>query len=152
MPEKVQFPIKRPEQSLGFLFWQTTNMWQRHATAALAEVDLTHVQFVLLANIAWLERDGELVSQVELARQAKTDVMMTSKVVRTLERKGLIVRAAHRDDPRANALSLTQPGAAVLERAFTIMGQVDREFFAGGDEQLAASLARLLAAHQPGED
>jgi hypothetical protein len=39
-----------PDKSPGFLLWQVTLRWQRKVTIALAPLDLTHVQFVLLAT------------------------------------------------------------------------------------------------------
>ena len=43
-----------PEDSPGFLLWHVTLRWQRDIAAALAPLDLTHVQFVLLATTWWL--------------------------------------------------------------------------------------------------
>ena len=58
----------------------------------LTHLSLTHVQFVLL-SCAWWMNDHDLVpNQLELARQAGTDVKMTSQVVRKLEAKGLLER------------------------------------------------------------
>jgi DNA-binding MarR family transcriptional regulator len=53
---------------------------------ALAPLDLTHVQFVLLACTWWLNEQGERPSQIALAAQAGTDIKMTSQVLRSLER------------------------------------------------------------------
>ena len=38
-----------PNDSPGFLLWHATLRWQRGVAQALAPLDLTHVQFVLLA-------------------------------------------------------------------------------------------------------
>ncbi len=101
----IQFPVDRPEQSIGFMFWRTTNLWQRQIAKELELLDLTHVQFVLLAGIAWLNKEhAGLVTQARLSEHAKTDIMMTSKVVRTLETKKLITRQVNRSDPRAKSL------------------------------------------------
>ena len=76
----VKFSKARPEESPGYMFWLTSNLWQRKMVKALKPTGLTPVQFVLLAGVAWLERKPEPITQVRLARQAKTDVMMTSQV------------------------------------------------------------------------
>ena len=73
----------RPEESTGLLLWQVTNRWQAAQRAALKPFGLTHVQFVLLASLAWLGADGP-VTQQQLAGHAGTDPMMTSQVVRAL--------------------------------------------------------------------
>ena len=48
-----------PEESLGFLLWRATLRWQRGVAAVLTPLDLTHVQFVLLASTWWLNAQGE---------------------------------------------------------------------------------------------
>lgn len=52
--------------SPGLLLWQVTNTWQAAQRAALRPYDLTHVQFVLLASLTWLNSDTP-VTQRELA-------------------------------------------------------------------------------------
>ena len=74
-----------PDESPGFLLWHATLRWQRAVAAALAPLDLTHVQFVLLACAWWLNDQGHTPNQLTLAAQAGTDVKMTSQVLRRLE-------------------------------------------------------------------
>lgn len=81
-----RFP-EAPAASPGFLLWHVTLAWQRAIAAALAPLELTHVQFVLLACAWWLEGHGQTPNQLDLARPAGTDVKMTSQVVRKLERR-----------------------------------------------------------------
>src|SRR5438093_8890715 len=50
---------------------------------ALRPLDLTHVQFVLLACTWLLNEQGERPTQIELAAQAGTDIKMTSQVLRS---------------------------------------------------------------------
>src|SRR5215213_4555540 len=78
-----------PAASPGFLPWHLTLAWQRAVTAVLEPLGLTHVQFVLLACAWWMSGQGQVPNQLQLARQAGTDVKMTSQVVRRLEGKGL---------------------------------------------------------------
>ena len=136
-------------ESPGFLLWQATNLWQRRQKAALKELDLTHVQFVLLASLAWLSRNGEPVTQAWIAEHAKTDAVMTSEVLRTLQRKGLVERRPHPDDTRAKSLELTPEGTEVVRRAVTLVERTDQEFFGplnGDAERLARLLRRLTGA------
>src|SRR5207244_5965381 len=92
-----RFPA--PEQSPGFLLWRATLSWQRRIRLALAPHELTHVQFVLLASLWWLEDHSlEAPTQASLAEQAGTDPMMTSQVLRKLETRGLLERAADARD------------------------------------------------------
>ena len=99
-----------PAASLGFLLWHLTLAWQRAVTAVLEPLGLTHVQFVLLACTWWLSRQGQVPNQLQLARQAGTDVKMTSQVVRRLEAKGLLDRQVDPGDSRARRLRLTAKG------------------------------------------
>jgi DNA-binding MarR family transcriptional regulator len=92
-----------PNDSPGFLLWHATLRWQRGVARALAPLDLTHAQFVLLACTWWLNEQGERPSQIALAGQAGTDIKMTSQVLRSLERKGLIEREVDPTDTRAPA-------------------------------------------------
>src|SRR5262249_19206779 len=107
-----------------------TLRWQRGVTAALAPLDLTHVQFVLLACTWWLNEQGEQPTQVRLAAQAGTDIKMTSQVVRSLETKGLLERRVDPADTRARRLRATRRGARLAPRAIAVVEAVDAEFFA----------------------
>jgi DNA-binding MarR family transcriptional regulator len=116
--------------SLGFLLWHATLRWQRAIAAALEPLGLTHVQFVLLAVLWWFTVvRKEQPSQRALADQAGTDPMMTSQVVRVLERKGLVVRAPDPDDSRARRLNLTPSGRRLARKAIDVVEAVDDEFF-----------------------
>ena len=88
------------------MLWRVTNRWQAVIRAALRPFGLTHVQFVLLAALTWAM--GKL-TQIELAHRTRTDPMMTSQVLRALERKGLIERREHPTDGRARLLNVTRP-------------------------------------------
>jgi DNA-binding MarR family transcriptional regulator len=130
------------DESPGLLLWRVTNRWQAAQRAALKPHGLTHVQFVLLASLAWLDTDRP-VTQKQLADHAETDVMMTSQVLRTLEGQGLIRRAQHPDDGRARALAVTDEGRALANRTVAVVEECDREFFSGLGPDVAG-LVRLL--------
>ena len=134
-----------PSHSPGLLLWRTTMRWQRAMTAALAPLDLTHVQFVLLASAMWLGRNGEPPNQVQLAAQAGTDVKMTSDVIARLEAKGLIRRETNPHDSRAKVIRITEAGAAAAQRAIVAVESADAVFFEPVDEAKLASLLQQLA-------
>jgi DNA-binding MarR family transcriptional regulator len=116
------------DASPGLLLWQVTNRWQAAQRAALKPFGLTHVQFVLLASLAWLGTDGP-VMQRQLADHAATDVMMTSQVLRVLEQRELIRRAEHPSDKRARAVVITTAGAKLANRSNAVVEACDRDFF-----------------------
>jgi DNA-binding MarR family transcriptional regulator len=133
-----------PNDSPGFLLWHATLRWQRGVARALAPLDLTHVQFVLLACTWWLNEQGERPSQIALAGQAGTDIKMTSQVLRSLERKGLIEREVDTADTRARRVRVTKRGARLAPRAIAVVEQVDSEFFADVPGPQALRLLRRL--------
>jgi DNA-binding MarR family transcriptional regulator len=134
--------------SLGFLLWHATLRWQRSIAAALRPLDLTHVQFVLLAVLWWFVTvRKEQPSQRALAQQAGTDPMMTSQVVRALERKGLVVREPDPNDSRARRLGLTASGRRLARKAIDVVEAVDAEFFSASrdPDSLPEELMALAA-------
>jgi DNA-binding MarR family transcriptional regulator len=110
------------------LLWQVTNRWQAAQRAALKPFGLTHVQFVLLASLAYLGADGP-VRQRDLAEAAATDPMMTSQVLRALEARDLVVRRPHPQDGRARALEVTPEGRELANRAVVSVEACDAAFF-----------------------
>jgi len=135
-----------PAGSPGFLLWHVTLQWQRAIATALQPLNLTHVQFVLLACAWWLHEQDQTPNQMALARQAGTDVKMTSQVVRTLEAKGLLRREVDPADTRARRLRLTPQGTHLAQRALAAVEQVDAEFFGQEVTGLTATLRRLIHA------
>ncbi|MER6564039.1 MarR family winged helix-turn-helix transcriptional regulator [Streptomyces sp. NPDC001027] len=138
-----------PEDSPGLLLWHATLRWQRDIAAALAPLELTHVQFVLLACTWWLNSQGEHPNQLAVARQAGTDVKMTSQVLRTLEVKGLIERETDPADTRAKRLRVTDVGAELAPRAIAAVELADARFFEPVPVADAVSLLRRLARPHP---
>jgi DNA-binding MarR family transcriptional regulator len=126
-----------PEQSPGFLLWRTTLSWQRRIRVALAPHGLTHVQFVLLTSLWWLEdHEPERPTQARLAEQAGTAPMMTSQVLRKLEGRGLLERVPDPDDTRARRLHLTGTGRDLIGAALADVEREDGDYFAPlGDRQ-----------------
>ena len=142
--------IEGPDYSPGFWLWHATLRWQRQVAAALAPTGLTHVQFVLLSCAWWLNDHGIVPNQLQLARQAGTDVKMTSQVVRKLEAKGLIERETDRDDTRAKRLRITAAGIALALTAIERVENADAAFFrplaaAGIPSAEVTALLRRLA-------
>jgi DNA-binding MarR family transcriptional regulator len=135
------------DASPGLVLWQVTNRWQAAQRAALKPFGLTHVQFVLLASLTWLDAEGP-VTQRSLAAHAATDEMMTSQVLRALEAAGLVERGPHPTDRRARALQVTPAGRELANRAVVAVEACDRAFFAALPDAAAftAELVQLRDA------
>ena len=151
MPDDV-FQFERAEDSPGFSLWQVSSVWQRRINAGLRPFNLTHTQFVLLASLAWLVNDERPITQAELATHAKTDIMMTSNVLRTLEKKGLILRNPHPTDTRAKSLDVTPEGRDLAAQVVPIVETIDREFFNPLGDGASAFNQHLLTLISANED
>lgn len=138
-----------PSDSPGFLLWRTTLRWQRSITAALRPLELTHVQFVLLAGAWWLSSapgaEARSPTQRQLAAHAQVDAMMTSQVLRALDARGLIRRTADPADGRVKRVTVTDTGRGLAEQAITVVEQADNDFFSNARDprQLLEVLSQL---------
>jgi DNA-binding MarR family transcriptional regulator len=132
--------------SPGFVLWHVSLRWQGAMRAALAPHSLTHVQFVLLASIGWLGERGEAPTQRAVADHAGADIAMTSQVVRSLERKGLVARERGEGDARSWRLHVTPAGGERLSAALESVEAADRAFFAAAPDPAAMPvILRALA-------
>jgi len=129
MSKEIEFHFKSTHDSPGYLLGQVTMLWQRKLKKVLDPLDLTQTQFVLLAALAWLSKQNDMVTQVDIANQSNADRMMVSKVLRTLEEKKFISRQEHKTDTRAKVIKLTSDGAIVLQKALTAVENADLDFF-----------------------
>jgi DNA-binding MarR family transcriptional regulator len=84
---------------------------------ALAPLGLTASQYAVLASLYGLSRDGARPSQRELAEFSGLEAMHVSKLVRALQRRGLVARGGHPADSRAVQLEITARGADVVTAA-----------------------------------
>ncbi len=137
--------FSQAEESPGYLLWMVSTAWRRKLEEALATLDLTHTQFVLLASIGFLTKRGKTVSQIELAQHANLHAAMTSQVIRTLQKKGLITRVHQPGDERSKHAALTAAGAALVEKAVPHVEAIDTEYFSPLSAQEQATYLALMA-------
>lgn len=83
-------------------------------------------QSVLLAAIA----ESEGASQSDLVRMTGVDRSTLAEMMARMEHRGLIARAAARDDGRAKSVRLTAQGRRRLDDALPAMRHVDRALLA----------------------
>ena len=151
MPLEHEFPFADPRENPGYLLWQVTMQWQRAMGQALAPLELTHTQFVLLAALRWLSLpEGAVVTKSDVARHAGVDRMMASKVIRGLAKRGLIAQAPHPTSGRAQMIELTETGLAGFRAALRVVGAVDATYFGEDAGAAVELLARLEAANGSG--
>lgn len=145
--KKPDFIFEKPEESTGFLLWQVTNLWQREIKKALEKYGLTHTQFVLMATIYWLKMNKQKSTQITLSNFTKIDPMSTSTVLRTLQKKDLILRKEHDTDTRAKTVELSAFGEETIKNSIKTVEEFDRVFFgklANETAEFNEKLIRLL--------
>lgn len=133
----------QPSDSVGFLLRQLFMAWRRRLEAGLSEIDLTHIQFVMLMGLAWLTRADRSVSQGELTRFCRCSRALASQTLSTLLRKGLIEQVEDPADRRAKQISLTRAGEKKVRQATPLLESTEAEFLAA-DPALRTRLDRDL--------
>jgi DNA-binding MarR family transcriptional regulator len=118
------------EATPGHLVWRISMKWRVAVDRALAPRGLTHAQYVMLASLYGLERDGRTPSQRELADHTGLEALYVSKLVRSLDADGLIQRTRDAVDTRTMRLELTAKGRETIQPAIA---------------EVAALLDKLLA-------
>jgi len=116
------------EQSPGFLLWQISTSWRSSIEVVLKTHGLTHPQFVILATTGWLTRKGDCITQAAIGKMARLDPNTTSQILKGLEQKGWITRAAS-SDARAKSITVTAKGAELLKEALPAVEKADAHFF-----------------------
>jgi DNA-binding MarR family transcriptional regulator len=137
-------PEEGPLLSPGFWLLQAALAWRAVLAERLGPLDLTPTQFTLLATVGWLEHTDGPPTQQAVAEHAGADRMMTSKVVRALEGRGLLRREPHPSDARSFRLTLTPAGRASTRRATTLAVEVDAALF-GADAAAVRPVLRRIA-------
>jgi DNA-binding MarR family transcriptional regulator len=129
-----------PHTSPGYWLHHAALVWRQACETGLGET--TYPQFNVLSAVS-------LLTAEEGADFARMDRMMTSKLVRTLEERGLLARAVDPGDARRQRLALTTDGREVLRACVTAARRADEEIFGTGPdvEQLRERL-RAVAERQ----
>jgi DNA-binding MarR family transcriptional regulator len=134
-----------PLMSPGFWLHHAALAWLQALDAGLRPLGLTHTQFNLLGSVSWLTITQGAPTQQQAAELAGADRMMASKVLRTLEERGLVTRAADPADARTKRLVISGRGRALVHQAVQVAAEVDAAFFGAGPqrEQMRASLEKM---------
>lgn len=129
MAPNSAFGFEAPEDSPGFLLWQTTITWQRLIKKALEAHDISHAQFVIMAILLWFEEHHQDPTQIALARLSKLDKMTVSKSLKKLVLEGYIRREESQKDTRAKWVYLTLKGKELAAKLVPVVEGIDAEFF-----------------------
>lgn len=127
--------VNPPDRQLGYLLTQVSFLKQRIINAELRELDITYMQFIILAGTLELSEENKIVTQQTIASERRLDKAMVSNVVKTLIEKNLILRETHPGDKRAYTLRATAEGIEKALKGKQIALKVDTGFFAGIDQE-----------------
>ena len=141
----LPFGFDTPEDSPGFLLWQTTMVWQRQIKRALEPHDISHAQFVIMATLMWFEAHCYDTTQILIVNWSKLDKMTVSKSLRKLVALGCVNRIEHETDTRAKSVSLTKKGKEMVCTLVPIVESIDSAFFSKASNKDQKSLVQILA-------
>ena len=117
-----------PNRSPGFLLWHISTSWRSAIETILKSMGLTHPQFVVLASLGWLTKEGDRVTQAAIGKMAGLDPNTCSQIIRGLEQKNLIKREQSSDGRAKNPI-LTGQGQQILIQALPAVEAIDAQFF-----------------------
>lgn len=114
----------------AFLLWLVSTRWRTEVDRRLGRLGLTHAQYVVLTSLSQALATGRRPSQRHLADATGLDPLYVSKIVRQLDRAGLVERSTHPRDPRALEVRFTPEGEHRANRAAAIVAQLQDRFLA----------------------
>lgn len=114
----------------GYFVWRLSLKWRSAVDRALAPLGLTHAQYTVLGSLYGFSRSSARPSQRELADRSGLEPMFVSKLVRAMERAGILERAGNPTDPRAVQVTLTRRGEQVAGEAVARVGALHDELMA----------------------
>ncbi len=127
--KNLPFGFERPEDSPGFLLWQTTILWQRQIKKKLEKYNLSHAQFVIMATLMWAETNNYDTTQIFIAKLTKLDKMTISKSLKKLTSIGYVNRMENVQDGRAKTIFLSDKGEEMVKILVPMIEGIDAEFF-----------------------
>ena len=133
-----------PENAVGFVMWRIVAKYQREVDRVLTTIDLTSLQFITLALVAWFGRTNEPVTQIELARSAGIHPMQVSQTLKVLETKKMVSRRRSRSDTRAKRVVVTSAGLKALRQALPKVVDVQSRIFGEAGRPGGSLLRELL--------
>ena len=134
-----------PERSVGLLIKRVGNSIVLQADRRLAELGLTHAQWVLLFKLG--DAHSGCGTVATLARELQTDAGAMTRALDRLEAKALVRRTRSLDDRRVVQIELTEEGQQVAAKVPPVLAQVLNEHLSGFDhaewQQLLGLLQRM---------
>ncbi|WP_313540264.1 MarR family winged helix-turn-helix transcriptional regulator [Sphingomonas sp.] len=129
-------PLRHP----GHYFSRIARALTRIGDARLRPLGFATAQLPVLAAL----KDGEAMSQTELARWAKVEQPSMAQMLARMEREGMIERRADPRDRRASLVSLTAQARDRLPAGRAVLRQGNADMTRGLSSDEIATLVSLL--------
>jgi DNA-binding MarR family transcriptional regulator len=130
------------DDDLGFLMSRLGTTTRLRLAEAVAPLDLTLRQFVVLRTID----ANEGLSQAQLGERLRIDASSIVQVLDDCQKAGLAERRPSPQDRRRYAIHLTEAGRLLLSNAYRAVRAEQDELFAALDATQRAQLLDLLLA------
>lgn len=91
---------------------------QAYISNAFKNIDISYSECIFLVNLY----DNEGINQEEMSSMLFIDKTITAKSIKSLEKKGFLMRKICEADKRAKKLYLTDKGRDCKEQIFTLLG------------------------------
>ena len=138
----------------GYHLWLATQYWQRSFNKLLKPYDVTHAQYFILDYMVWAEKKWSLshLSQNQLAQRLSLDAMMISNVLRALETKWFITRAAAeswiQSQEKTNkwtlVLGVTEEGKSLIKSLQKQVKKFEKWAFSDTHKKFSPSLQSMV--------
>lgn len=138
----TDYPIPVLE-SPSFTLTQAYCTWKRITDRVLEAVGLTYIQYVFMGTLFELENHQDKATQNGLAKLTNSDVIMTSQILRTLQKRGLVLREPIEGDERMDYPMLSMAGKKLVQKATEIMQNYEKEYFASIEKDMEKFLMYL---------
>jgi DNA-binding MarR family transcriptional regulator len=129
-----------PSRNPGHYFSRIARALTRIGDARLRPIGFATAQLPVLAAL----KDGEAMSQTELARWAKVEQPSMAQMLARMEREGMIERRPDPRDRRASLVSLTEQARARLPAGRAVLRQGNADMTRGLSSDDVATLVSLL--------
>lgn len=129
-------PLRHP----GHYFSRIARGLSRIGDARLRDLGFATAQLPVLTAL----KDGDRLSQTELARWAKVEQPTMAQMLARMERDGLVKREADPRDRRSSLISLTDEALARLPAGRAVLRQGNADITKGLSSQEVDTLVSLL--------
>ena len=116
------------EKKIGLLVWQLSNLWQNKLRHILKLYQLTLNEYLVLESINELKTHIIISNQNIISSFSGIDVSVVSVVLKLLERKKLIKRAADKDN-RKKTIEMLSNGKKIFNELYPLIILEEQKIF-----------------------